>query len=266
MLVLGLPGSGTIEQKLLLDQFGMPRSPQTVILAYFGGNDLTDNLTFHALQQADLTFAEKTHQNRNPLEYLISFHLALFIRDALTLSTQNDCHYPIDAQTQPPTPLAFFDSMVSTLTLSESDLQNTEGYQITSQAIIDVANQVQQSHAQFILMYIPQKAEVYWDYLSPDDQQAIIDTLPDSVLGKVSDERVSIGDNIQAQRNLLGDLAEENNFDMLDLTTFLRDAVENGQSPYFFADTHWNQVGHDIVNKVLLDFLVQSTLDKNHDS
>lgn len=267
MLILGLPGSGTLEQKLLADYFALPRHPKIVILAYFAGNDLTDNLTFHNLRQAGMTFAEKTHQNRNPLEYLVSFHLALFIRDALTQSTHTeDCPYPVEAQTEPPTPLAFFDTMVSTLTISEGELQNTEAFELTSQAIVDLATKVKGIGGEFVLMYIPQKAEVYWNYLDDAAQQAIIAGLPATPLVDSKSNDLSITDHLDAQRNLLADLADANDFKMLDLTPFLNDAINQGDSPYFFADTHWNQIGHNIVHQILVDYLSQLAQDKNSNS
>lgn len=256
MLVLGLPGSGTLEQKQLFEYFALPRKPETVILAYFGGNDLTDNLTFYNLQQEGLSFADKTHQNRNPLEYLVSFHLVLYIRDAVSQVAKNDCHYPIEAQTQPPTPLAFFDTMVSLLTVNENILSNTEAYKITQSAIIDIEESTKNAGGQFILMYIPQKAEIYWQYIDTEGRQQIISALPAIQWAELSqDAEADIDSNLLAQRNLLESIANQNNFQFLDLTPFLIDAVDNGQLPYFFADTHWNQLGHDIVGQALRNFL-----------
>lgn len=263
MLVLGLPGSGTLEQEVLLNHFALPKSPKTVILAYFGGNDLTDNLVFHELQEQNLTFADKTHQNRSPFDYLVSFHLFLFLRDALSQSSPENCIYPIEAQTNPPIALTFFDSMVSLLTVQEENLRRSEAYQITSDAIIRIANSIQEQSGKFILMYIPQKAEVYWQYIIEEDRHRILSSLVSIPWVEEVDD---IEINVISQRNLLRELAEVQDFEFLDLTPELINAVENGESPYFFADTHWNQVGHDIANQVLIHHLAQSTLDKNPDS
>lgn len=267
MLVLGLPGSGTVEQKLLLDYLAQPRKPEIVILAYFGGNDLSDNLIFSNLQLEHLTFADKTHQNRTPLDYLVTFHLALFVRDTLFKSATSDCIYPIEAQTEPSTKLAFYESMVSLLTLNKDDLQNSEAFKITQSAIINIAETVKVSGGDFILLYIPQKAEVYWQYLDDETKQMIINALLPSPLVEQSDTGTLPNDsNLLAQRHLLEIMADDYNFLFLDLTPFLIDAVENGQSPYFFSDTHWNQVGHDIIHQTLVNYLSESTLDKNPDS
>ena len=264
MLVFGLPGSGTLEQKLLLEAFGWPRHPKIAVLAYFGGNDLMDNEKFAELRQAGLTFADKTHQNRNPLDYLVSFHLALLlrdsIRDSIRAASDKPCPYPQTALTDPPTSIAFFDKFIPTLAIEESALRASDMYQLTEAAIIDMAAMVQSSAA-FVLMYIPQKAELYWDYLDQESKQLILDNLLDELA--ISAGRVDA--NLTVQRDAVASLAAEHGFIFLDLKPALAEAIAQGESPYFFADTHWNQVGHDIARRVLLKCVRQLTLDKNPD-
>ena len=259
MLVFGLPGSGALEQKLLLEAFGLPRHPEIAVLAYFGGNDLIDNENFAELQQAGLTFADKTHQNRNPLEYLVSFHLALFLRDSISAARDKTCHYPQTALTDPPASVAFFDKLIPALAIEESALRASDMYQLTEAAIIEMAAMVQSSDAAFVLMYIPQKAELYWEYLNQKTKQSILDALP----MPISADQVDA--NLTVQRETVASLAAEHGFIFLDLKPALAEAIAQGKSPYFFADTHWNQVGHDIARRVLLKCVRQLTLDKNPD-
>ena len=258
MLVFGLPGSGTLEQKLLLEAFGLPRQPEIAVLAYFGGNDLTDNESFAKLQQAGLTFADKTHQNRNPLDYLVSFHLVLFLRDSI-LAAGKDCHYPQAALTEPPTSVAFLDKLIPVIALGESVLRASEMYQFTQAAIIEMSAMVQSRGAAFVLMYIPQKAEIYWEFLSQETRQFILDRLEEPISADQVDA------NLTVQRQVLASLAAEHGFVFLDLSPSFADAVQQGQSPYFFADTHWNQTGHDIAKAALLKILNQPALDKSPD-
>ena len=259
MLVFGLPGSGTLEQKLLLEAFGSPRQPEIVVLAYFGGNDLRDNERFAKLQQAGLTFADETHQNKTPLDYLASFHLALFLRDSILAASDGDCHYPQAALTEPPASVVFFDKLIPVLALSESALRASEMYQFTQAAIIEMSATVQSSGAAFVLMYIPQKAELYWEFLGRETRQFILDRLEEPISADQVDA------NLTVQRRVLASLAAEHGFVFLDLSPSLADAVQQGQSPYFFADTHWNQTGHDIAKAALLKILNQPALDKNPD-
>lgn len=266
-IVLGLPGSGTLEQKILLEEFGLEHNPDVIVLAYFGGNDLTDNQTFYDLRQQNLSFADKTHQNRTPLDYLVTVHLALFIRDALTPTTDTDCHYPVTVQTDPPTPLAFFDTMVSLLTQGHDTLENSEAYQVTRDSILEIAQLAEDQETELVLMYIPQKAEVYWELLEEEDQQNIVSHLPR--YAGVDNPQLTveaIEDNLTVQHDLLSELADKHSFHFVDLTPALMESAVNGEPPYFFADTHWNQLGHDIARQILGDKLRQLPLDKNSNS
>ncbi len=263
IVVLGLPGSGTLEQKILIEEFGLQYNPKVIVLAYFGGNDLTDNQTFYRLQEDGLTFSDKTHQGRSPLEYLVTFHLLLFARDTLNSSSQVDCNYPMVAKTTPPTPIAFFDRMVSLLTIDRGTLANSNEFKITATSIIEFANLAESSNAEFVLAYIPQKAEVYWNLLDEANQESITNNLTKAGIDIIPSQ---INANLDVQRKLIENLAQDNNFYFLDFTPFLANQAITGQSPYFFADTHWNQTGHDLAKSALLDYLSQLTLDKNGNS
>ena len=106
-LALGLPGSGALEQILLLQAFALPRIPETVILAYFAGNDLSDNQEFADLQGQGISYAENVHRDRNPFDYMVTVHLVLYARDLINKSSSSNCHYPQMAATAPPTAVAF---------------------------------------------------------------------------------------------------------------------------------------------------------------
>lgn len=267
IVVLGLPGSGTLEQKILIEEFGLRYNPKVIVLAYFGGNDLTDNQIFYTLQEDGLTFSDKTHQGRNPLEYLVTFHLLLFAKDTLNSSTQVDCNYPMVAQTTPSTPVAFFDRMVSLLTIDRDILANSNEFKITATSIIEFANLAESNDAEFVLAYIPQKAEIYWDLLDEANQESITNNLTgDNQTAEIDIVPSQINTNLDVQRKLIENLAQDNNFYFLDFTPFLANQALTGQSPYFFADTHWNQTGHNLAKNALLDFLPQLTLDKNGNS
>jgi hypothetical protein len=266
-LVLGVGGSGTLEQAILYEQFAASRSPKTVFLEYYSGNDLIDNITFDIMRRDGMTFADKTHNNRHLLEYSVLFHLGLFIRDMFFNSGKSNCVYPVTAHIEEQSiPLAFFNNFVVMLTVPQDQLHESKAFQITRKSIVDLSNTVTDRDSRFVLIYIPHKAEIYWKYLDPEAQQRIINALPPnpSPDGVIDGDLVSA--NLEAQRNLIQGIAENQGFDMLDLTPFLLEAIHNGESPYFFADTHWNQLGHDIAHQTLANFLSQSTLDKNPDS
>jgi len=252
MLSLAFPGSGTIEQSLLLNAYGLSLQPDTVVLAYFAGNDLSDNRVFQEMRRQGKTIADRVHQNRSPLEYLVTVHLALYVRDTIHKANIKDCHYPQIADTGEATPVAFFDKILPILALDANALRDSDMFQATLTAIVDMAQNLDAGGTRFVMMYIPQKAELYWPYLNADSKGAIASF----VAGPASSLAAEMIDkNISAQRDLWLSVALEQQIEFLDLTPALRRAIENGQSPYFFADTHWNQLGHDLARQELRKFL-----------
>jgi len=258
LLVLGLPGSGTLQQQRLMEAYALPRDPELVILAYFAGNDLQDSLTFQRQSQADEANSSETGRRKSPLDYSVLFNIAYAFRSLVSRDANQPCHYPQMARTEPPTPIAFYDEFLSSFALDSQSLQESEKFRITRDAIGDMAETLHARGSQLILMYIPQKAELYWELLSDESKAAIHSgsKIFDSTIGASA-----VSANLWAQRDLMAEMAANLNIAFLDLTPALSDAVSGGEQPYFFADTHWNQAGHNIARIALLDFLNQSNLE-----
>lgn len=255
MLILGAPGTGTIQQQRLFDAFVKPRPGQLVALAYFGGNDLNDNQTDMARDSAGLTPADSVWSERSPQEFSVVFHLLLYARDALAMPSGADCHYPQLAQTEPPAPVAFYDEHVLALIPDKPTMLASESWRITRDSIAGIAQSIAAGGARFLLMYIPQKAELYWHYLDAAAKRTLL-TAADG-----SETVLEIDANLNVQRDLLRELAAELGIDFLDFSPALAAAISAGQSPYFYADTHWNQAGHDIARIALLDFINGTNLE-----
>ena len=259
MLSLGLPGSGTLEQQRLFEAFALPRQPERVILAYFAGNDLNDTAKFAEMLHAGMSRHDLAHSGKSPLDYSVVFRLFQFLSETTTASPEASCHYPMMARTEPPTPVAFYREFLPLLGMDEQTLRSSSEFQRTKTSVSEMAAALKLTGAELVLMYIPQKAELYWNYLDAESKQTIIDM-------ELSDRQLSalqnIDMNLSAQRDVMRDLAEEIDIAFLDLTAPLAQAIRAGQSPYFFADTHWNQLGHDIARNALLDFLNRSNLNE----
>ncbi len=259
MLSLGLPGSGTLEQQRIFEAFALPRQPERVILAYFAGNDLKDTAKFAEMLRAGMSRHDLAHSGKSPLDYSVVFRLVQFLSETTTASPEASCHYPMLARTEPPTPVAFYREFLPLLGTDEQTLRSSAEFQRTKTSVSEMAAALKLTGAELVLMYIPQKAELYWNYLDAESKQTII-------VMELSDRQLSalqnIDANLSAQRDVLRDLAEEIDIAFLDLTPPLAQAIRAGQSPYFFADTHWNQLGHDIARNALLDFLNRSNLNE----
>jgi len=258
ILVFGLPGTGTLQQQRLLQAYALPRQPDIVVLAYFAGNDLQDSLTFSRKTQAEDGGSSGTGLANLTIEHFVLFNIAYALRNVILPGEQAPCHYPQFAATDPPTPLAFYDEFLSSFALDSPTLRASEMFRITSESIIEMAETLETRGARFILMYIPQKAELYWELLSAETRAEIV--AGSAAFDQALDPRV-ISEHLPAQRNLMAELASELNIVFLDLARPLSSAISEGEQPYFFADTHWNQTGHNIARIALLDLLNQSNLD-----
>lgn len=259
MLSLGTPGTGTLEQQRLFDAFALPRQPKLVILAFFAGNDLMDTARFSEMQHKGMNWHDVTHRGKRLLDYSVVFRLFQFVSETTTSSPKTSCHYPVMARTDPPAPVAFYRKFLPVLGADKQTLQNSEEFQLTKTSVSEMAASLKLTGAELLLMYIPQKAELYWDYLDDESKQTIIDveSRDRQLLGLQN-----IDTNLSVQREAMRQLAVEIGIAFLDLTPALAESIRSGQSPYFFADTHWNQLGHDIARNALLDFLNRSNLNE----
>ena len=262
LLAFGLPGSGTVEQQRLFEAFALPRQPETLVLAFFAGNDLNDSKTYTAMRARGELFGDRVQRDNEPGDYLVLQRLwILFHREISKSAAKEDppCHYPQIAETVTPTPVVFWNSFLPVLGMDEESLRQSEMFQLARQSIRDMATDLKTRGSELILMYIPQKAELYWNYLSKEGVQVLI---AEASKDKKNTGLEDIDTNLSAQRDLMMEMAAELAIHFLDLTLPLNEAISNGQQPYFFADTHWNQTGHNIARKALLDFLNRSNLEK----
>ncbi len=259
MLVLAVPGTGTLEQQRLFEAFALPRRPETVVLAFFGGNDLNDTRFFADMQRAGLTRQAIAHRGKTALDYSVVFRLLQFLSEVAAPDAAAECHYPVAAQTDPPTPVAFYRQFLPLLSRDKASLLASEELRLTKTSLSEMASALDTNGGAFILMYIPQKAELYWRRVDAESKEAII--AAESRDGQF-DGLDKIDENLSVQRDVMREIADELDIAFLDLTPALSEAIADGATPYFFADTHWNQDGHNIARNALLDFMNRSNLEK----
>jgi len=253
-LVLAVPGTGTLEQQRLFEAFALPRQPKTVVLAFFAGNDLDNTLFYANMLRQGMTRQEIAHLGKNPLDYSVIFRMLQFLLNSAA-DAAVDCHYPVFAQTDPVTPVAFFGQTLPLLRADKASLLQSDELRLARESIAEMASALEANAGRLILMYIPQKAELYWRYLDAATKEMIIDV---ESRNRNLTGLEEIDDNLSAQRDAMREVADEIGIAFLDLTPPLAAAVADGEIPYFFADTHWNQLGHDIARNALLDYLIRS--------
>ena len=126
LLVLGLPGSGTLEQQRLFQAFASTRKPKVVVLSYFAGNDLTDNQVYADMTRSGESFTARAYQGKNLLDHSVLFNLMIYFGKIIVPEESAPCHYPQITDTEPPMSVAFYDEFLPLLALDEATMRASE--------------------------------------------------------------------------------------------------------------------------------------------
>ncbi len=260
-LGLALRDSGQLEQQRLFEFYGLPRQPETLVVGFFAGNDLANNRHFAQMRLDGKTWRDRYQRVSEPFKYLVVFRALEWLAE-LTRPGKEErwCHYPYFAETEPPTPVAFFHHYVRALGLDAEEIRQSDDLQLTRDSLSEMQAAMQANNGNVILMYIPSKPEIYWKHLDANTKLWLIGHEERRFGNMPSPE--TIDENTQDKRDVMRETADELGIGFLDMTEPLDDAIRAGQSPYFFADTHWNQLGHDIARIALLDFLNRTNLER----
>ena len=106
-------------------------------------------------------------------------------------------------------------------------------------------------------MFLPFKSQVYWplleERLTPAElHRALSFYLEDN--GRPIDLDV-MRRNRLAQNTMMRELCASAGIPFLDTTSVLQQRVESGDNVYFTDDSHFNELGQDIVAEALAGFL-----------
>jgi hypothetical protein len=156
-------------------------------------------------------------------------------------------------------------------TIPTDDLRQSYAVEITRQTILEAAQASQENGATFILMFIPTTLHTYWHELDPADIRLISEnttTFAPTSTGFVARSRVTdpdeitrlLTENIDNQRIIMQEIAEEAGILFLDLTPYLQESAANGEQIYFYGDTHFNRNGHRLAREALQGFLAEHGL------
>jgi hypothetical protein len=226
----GVPGHGPHQYTRILQKYGAGLRPKVIFYALFS-NDLRDGVRFEAPP------ANRRHRmtaKRFMTRYSASYNIFNNLFRSLKVSGTNDRR--------------------NTIGLKLLDRRLRDPYAIADQKFasawagiarqIEVARQESKRiNATFILLYFPQKEEVYWE-LAKERIKSI----------EVFKERIDrLGKTIAVfcgARDLL----------CLDLTPTLKARGLRGETFYFPVDIHWNEKGNSLVAQVIYRFLVDKKL------
>jgi lysophospholipase L1-like esterase len=280
----GTAGFGPQQELLVLQDIVAAHRPRTVVLAFFAGNDIFDAEAFDAFQRSG--GAIKRPQQGWRIKDVVSRADSWFVVSALRAAGRSlGTHQgTVNAAAPEPAPRieepitappafddgwfdlpvagrrlrwAFMPPYLNTLNFSRADLTARAGWRLTADAITTMRTVSRSFGADFIVMFVPFKSQVYLPLVEaalPRDQIAsAFQFYLERYGGKVDVDRVFA--NRLAQNELMEQLCQEAGIPFLDLTPALAARVATGENVYFPDESHLNEAGESLVAETLAAFL-----------
>lgn len=279
----GTAGFGPQQELLVLRDFAVRHRPSRVVLAYFAGNDLFDAERFDRFEQLHghaeaLTLGWPIKEVYSRAD---TWHVASALAATAGWFSRGQEQFVVNASeaetgeraVRAESPFdrglfslqvggkllqwAFMPPYLNTLNFSEGELRARPGWRLTRDAILAMQRTSREAGAEFIVMFLPFKSQVYWPLLerqvTPHDlRQALAFYLEDN--GRPNDIG-TMSRNRLAQNAMMRDLCESAGIPFLDTTPALQRRVELGDNVYFPDESHLNELGQYLVAETLAGFL-----------
>jgi len=226
----GVPGHGPHQYTRIFQKYGAALRPKVVFYALFS-NDLKDGVRFEA---PPANRRQRMTAKRFMKRYSASYNIFSNVSRSFKKSWTNDTR--------------------NTVGLKLLDRRLRDPYGIADQrfesAWVGLARQIEDAHeeskrinATFVLLYFPQKEEVYWELAKHR-----IDSID------VFKERID-----RLRKTIVAFCGARDLF-CLDLTPTLKARGLRGEIFYFPVDIHWNVNGNSLVAQEIYKFLLEKKL------
>jgi hypothetical protein len=259
VLNLGEVGLGPQDELKVLQQYGLKKRPQWVILAYFEGNDLYDAASY---EQANPFIVLRFGR------YILDQSMdAWHVRRSGggIVANSSDYLYPITiAINHKNLEMTFFSYYISWLSVNRATIEASQDYRLAKETILKIRKLSETAETHFLLVYVPSKEHVYLPYLNDTDIRARVyrdvPTIEPDKAGflQFTNEKATpelTRQYIDDQANLLADFAAANNIRFLNLTPVFQEEADKGAELYYPSDTHWNQLGHDLAAETIYNYI-----------
>jgi len=259
VLNLGEVGFGPQDELKALQQYGLEKQPQWVIMAYFEGNDLYDAASYEQATPFILfrfgryilgQSIEAWHERRS---------------GKASAAVISNYRYPITLMIERnQLEMVFFSSYISWLSLSREAIAASQNYRLVRETILQMQELSEAAGANFLLVYLPSKSHVYLPYLNDPETTARVFTdvpaieLDDTGFLQFTNKRATpelVRQHIDDQATLLADFAAEQHIRFLDLTSTFQKEAGASVELYYPFDTHWNQLGHDLAAETINEYI-----------
>jgi len=226
----GVPGHGPHQYTRVLQKYGVGLRPKVVFYALFP-NDLRDGVRFETRPvNRRQRMTAKGFMTRYSASYNIFNNLSRSLRESGTNDRRNTLGLKLlDRRLRDPYVMA--------------DDKFASAWAAIARQIEDARQESKRINATFILLYFPQKEEVYWELAK--ERIKSIDVFKERIDRLSKTIAVFCG-----ARDLL----------CLDLTPTFKARGLRGETFYFPVDIHWNEKGNSLVAQVIYRFLVDKKL------
>jgi hypothetical protein len=230
----GVPGWGTVQQAGWLERDGLAYAPDAVVVGFFVGNDVWENLGAEELEVVEGALVTKgERKQRSWLRrlrqksklYRLLKRLPERIGDAVTGdSTQARWYHKIERM------------RMGVLTTGEAAASWEEGWRVTRQQLARIRELV--APRPVVVLVIPDEVQV-----DPALRAAVAERY---------DLDLSVYDFDLPQRRLAA-ITDELGLARVDVLEQLRARTEGGERLYVPLDSHWNADGHQLAVEALLE-------------
>jgi hypothetical protein len=256
VLNLSQPGGGVRVKRSFLERFGLPRRPRWVIIEVVPSIDLLGD---HAVppsisRQMLVPVLQQLARHWMPSQPLaadrVIYPLPVEI-PGRTIDLTCCLHY-----------LDFF-------SLDRQTLEQSQDWGNYRSELLKIVEAARSNNACVALLYAPTKPDIYFPLARHPDQlnPALRDISPlhldpDSWVVPDPGGDLSVDEirrNALVGRDLVKSFADDNHLTWIDPNDALVQSVLDGQDPFMVYDSHWNQLGHQIVAGVVAEALQKAT-------
>lgn len=237
---LGVGTYGTVQERIILERYGLELEPDLVILAFFSGNDFGNDGCYESAVNQRIDERLKAFLSR----YFYSYEMLKYI---LGRSGTNNPHLPELnessggglAYRNEGLELVFHIEHLNSMERDDPPPWIARGAELTPENILRIQEICDQKGIEFVVVICPSKEQVYWD---------IVKTL------LAEPERY----DPDWPNSSIESLGMENDIHVLDLTPVFR--AHSGNQIYFTEDTHWNIEGNRLAAEATYNYMVENGL------
>ncbi len=252
---LGYRGYGPQEYTIVMEEYGVAENPDVVVIGFFGGNDISNAATFDE-RSDDFILPELARET-----------LTQVIATSEPWNTDlENYQYPVNLNLQGElVPVAFLNSYVSWLNITQEDLRHSTNIELIRQSWRTI-HELGGENSCVIIAYFPSKPQIYLPYVVEEDrsrinvgqEQRVAEANTEIETADIEPSYETLLERIPNTQTVLAEVAEAENMLFLDLTPAFANAAANGEMLYPSYDTHWNQAGHDLAGSEISQFIEQN--------